>query len=203
MGDAKKLKDAASMKDRPIPVKLKASEAVANRQQFEAALPVAGLPRLSAAIAGTAAALEVTVQFEPYPRTAGRVSGSIRGQLPLICQRSLEVFLWPLETRFEWVLVRNESEEERLLADVDPVLLEDENLLLREAIEDEVLLALPIAPLAPQSSAEDAPQAVAAPASKTKKPAGKTKATPISDNIELDDSRPNPFAALKGLRPRH
>lgn len=185
------------MKDRQIPVKLKAHEAVANRQKLEATLPVTALSRLSAAIAGPAEALKVIVQFDPHPKTVGRVSGSIQGQLPLICQRSLEVFLWPLETRFEWIMVRDETEEERLLADADPVMLEEEQLLLRDAIEDEVLLAIPLIPIAPDAPMPTVPEAASA-APKSKKPQGKTKAPQIGDNFQLDDSRPNPFLALKG-----
>lgn len=186
------------MKDRQIPVKLKAHEAVANRQKLEAMLPVTALPRLSAAIAGPAEALKVIVQFDPHPKTVGRVSGSIHGQLPLICQRSLEVFLWPLETRFEWVMVRDEDEEDRLLADVDPVMLEEEQLLLRDAIEDEVLLALPIAPLAPKALLLATAEASVEAKTKSKKPQDETKPSVISHNAGLDDSRPNPFVALKG-----
>ena len=190
-------KMSASMKDRPIPVKLKAHEAVANRQRLEATLLISALSRLSAALAGPAEALKVIVQFDAHPKTVGRVSGSIQGQLPLLCQRSLEVFLWPLETHFEWIMVRNEAEEERVLADADPVMLEEEQLLLRDAIEDEVLLAIPLIPIAPDAPMPTVPE-VASAASKSKKPQGKTKAPQISDNFQLDDSRPNPFLALKG-----
>jgi len=80
---------------------------------------------------------------------------------------------------------------------VTPVMLEDEQLKLHEAIEDEVLLALPLIPLAPDTTMPAVPGAPAA-QSKSKKPQGKTKAPRISDNSGLDDSRPNPFLALKG-----
>jgi len=185
------------MKDRPIPVKLKAHEAVANRQKLEANVAIDALPRLCAALAGPAGMLNVTMQFDPHPKTVGRVSGQIQGQLPLICQRSLEVFLWPLDVPFDWIMVRDEAEEERVLADADPVMLEEEQLLLRDAIEDEVLLAIPLIPLAPDAPMPILPEAETA-AAKTKKPQGETKAPQIGDNFELDDSRPNPFLALKG-----
>lgn len=185
-----------------LPARFKAAEAVARRQTLRGSLPVSQLSRLGEALSGSAGALQVELSFDRYPRAVGRVHGRIRGLLPLTCQRTLEVFFWPLDAAFEWVMVRSEAEEERLLADADPLILEDDQLKLHEAIEDEVLLALPLVPLSPDSrppSSADAP-ATAADEGKAlgKSRAGKTKPGRVSHNVELDDSRPNPFAALKG-----
>lgn len=193
------MKDPASSEKRPdrLPARFKGGEAVARRQQLNGVLAVAMLPRLSEALSGPADLLTISAQFCPHPRSVGRVSGRITGLLPLTCQRSLQTFMWPLDISFDWIMVRDEVEEERLLADADPVMLEDEQLLLHEAIEDEVLLALPLIPLAPDAPMPTVPEASST-LSKIKKPAGKTKAPKISDNLQLDDSRPNPFLALKG-----
>ncbi len=178
-----------------LPARFKAAEAVARRQVLDGVLPVATLERLSTALAGPAGSLTISMNFAPYPRSVGCAQGRITGLLPLTCQRTLEAFDWALDVTFDWVMVRDEAEEERLLADADPVMLEEEQLLLHQAIEDEVLLALPLMPLAPGSTALTVPATAAA---SGKKGAGKTKAPVVSHNNELDDSRPNPFAALKG-----
>lgn len=190
------MKDPAPSEKRAdkLPARFKAAEAVARRQQLAGVLPLAMLPRLAEALSGPADLLTVSAQFQPHPRSVGRAQGRISGLLPLTCQRSLQVFDWPLDISFDWIMVRDEAEEERLLADADPVMLEDEQLKLHEAIEDEVLLALPLIPLSPNSSMPEVPGA----ALKGKKPQGKTKAPVISDNPGLDDSRPNPFLALRG-----
>lgn len=190
------MKDPAPSEKRAdkLPARFKAAEAVARRQQLAGVLPVDMLPRLAEALSGPAGLLTVSAEFQTHPRSVGRARGQITGLLPLTCQRSLQVFDWPLDIHFDWIMVRDEAEEERLLADADPVMLEDEQLKLHEAIEDEVLLALPLIPLAPDATM---PGASAAPP-KGKKPQGKTKAPRISDNPGLDDSRPNPFLALKG-----
>ena len=193
------MKDPAPTEKRAdkLPARFKAAEAVARRQLLSGVLPVAMLPRLAEALSGPAELLTVTAQFQTHPRSVGRAKGQITGVLPLTCQRSLQVFDWPLDISFDWIMVRDEAEEERLLADADPVMLEDEQLLLHEAIEDEVLLALPLIPLSPDAPMPTVPEAAAG-APKSKKPQGKTKAPRISDNSGLDDSRPNPFLALKG-----
>ncbi len=198
------MKDPADPEKRAdrLPARFKAAEAVARRQQLAGVLHIAMLPRLAEALAAPAELLTVEMQFLTHPRSVGRASGRISGSLPLTCQRSLQVFPWPLDVNFNWVMVRDEAEEERLLADADPVMLEDEQLNLHEAIEDEVLLALPLIPLAPDAALPAFSEGDAAGA-KAKKRVGKTKAPRISDNSGLDDSRPNPFLTLKGQFPRN
>ncbi len=180
-----------------LPARFKAAEAVARRQQLTGVLAIASLPRLAEALSAPADLLTISAEFGTHPRAVGRAKGRITGLLPLTCQRSLQVFPWPLDITFDWIMVRDEAEEERLLADADPVMLVEEQLLLHEAIEDEILLALPLIPLAPDASIPAFGEPAAA-AVKAKKPDSKTKPGQISDNFQLDDTRPNPFLALKG-----
>jgi uncharacterized protein len=42
--------------------------------------------------------------------------------------------------------VHSEAEERRLLHDCEPLLVEDDTVPLHEVVEEEVLLAIPIAP---------------------------------------------------------
>ena len=170
-----------------IPQKLKAAEAVAQGLSLAGPLPVARMKRLAAALAAPSGEIGVTLSFAPHPVALGKVSGTLKGELMLTCQRTLEPFAWTLDVPFAWLLARDEAEEERLLADADPVLLDAGQLMLADAIEDETLLALPLVPLS------SAPAQVT-----TKKRGGKTKDPAMGDNPRLDDSRPNPFAALKG-----
>lgn len=181
-----------------LPARFKAAEAVARRQTLCGSLPVSQLSRLSEALSGKAGALQVELTFGTYPRAVGRVNGRIQGLLPLTCQRTLEVFDWSLDATFEWVMVRSEADEERLLADADPLMLDEEQLKLHEAIEDEVLLALPLVPLAPDSTPPPAELAPGASPAVGKSKSSKTKPGAVSHNVELDDSRPNPFATLRG-----
>lgn len=189
--------DSVKRSDR-LPARFKAAEAVARRQKLDGVLPIALLERLTEALSDKADALMVSIEFRTHPRSTGRATGRITGLLPLTCQRSLQVFQWQLDVSFDWIMVRDEAEEERLLADADPVMLEDEDLLLHAAIEDEVLLALPLMPIAPDAELPLVAESGIAAGAKSKKPQGKTKAPKISDNFQLDDSRPNPFLALKG-----
>lgn len=179
------------MKDPHIPVKLKARNAIAKGIALEGSVLLSELPRLAEALASSEGTLKVSLHFGEHPAALGRVHGDISGELWLTCQRSLEPFQWPLAVHFDWALVGDEEHEEALLADADPVLLDEENLLLHQSIEDEVLLCLPLMPIAPEKL----------PGQLTKAKS-ETKASSIVHNAELDDTRPNPFALLKGQFPK-
>lgn len=171
------------------------AEAVAGRQALAGTRPVAELPRLVSALAGPEGQLSAQLQFAPSVVSRGVVTGAVQGTLLLTCQRCLKTFPWALQAAFGWQLVLSEAEEERVMeADQgDPVLLQDGWLLLPEALEDEALLALPLAPVC----AEPACQGRFAP---PPSPVD-AEASEISHNAGLDDSKPNPFAALKGRFP--
>jgi uncharacterized protein len=72
--------------------------------------------------------------------------GRIRGELQLVCQRCLETFGWPLQANVDLRLVENEADEAKWLQDYEPYLIADDRLPLHAIVEEEVLLALPLAP---------------------------------------------------------
>ena len=77
-----------------------------------------------------------------WPRFHGRVSG----QVELECRRCDKRFGYPLDVAVDLRLVRDEAEERAVLADADPYWAENDRLPVRELIEEEVLLALPMLP---------------------------------------------------------
>ncbi len=110
---------------------------------------------------------------------------SLSAQSPvwLTCQRCLQPFEVPLALERRLRFVRGEAEAEALDADSeDDVLALSRSLDLRELIEDELLLALPIVPrheVCPQPL----PMAVG------------------EEDLEEDvPERPHPFAALQALK---
>lgn len=128
-----------------IPLHVRASDAAAAGQSYAGQLRPKDLPRLRSALAGDDGALEVSLTVS---RAAGQdhVRGRIAGALELQCLRCLGPTRWRFELAIDWRLVYSEAEEQRLLSECEPVLVEDDQLRLREWVEDEVLLALPLAP---------------------------------------------------------
>lgn len=71
---------------------------------------------------------------------------TIRAKLPMVCQRCLTPIMVPLNLAFDYVLSTSEPEEPTLNEDVDWLEISRAMDLL-ELIEDELILALPIAPV--------------------------------------------------------
>src|SRR5690606_35866444 len=80
----------------------------------------------------------------------------IETALPLQCQRSLRRFLQPVRIRQRLGLIRQESDEAALPADCEPLLVPADGMLRPlDLVEDELILALPVVPVAPDSEAID------------------------------------------------
>lgn len=186
------------MKELALPIKLHLSAAVARSEKVSGLLPLASLSRLAAAVATDAGgdqALSVELAFSADAESLGRASGRMQAVLMLSCQRCLMPTAWPLELKLDWTLVADEASEARLLGASDPVWVDGDTLMLHERLEDEALLALPIAPVCADRLCS----------LKAGKSAGETSGQQISDNHrpgEPSIARPNPFASLKGQFPK-
>lgn len=178
------------MRDESIPLKLSAAEAVARGLRLRGRLPLSALPRLSEALTSTEGELLAEIEFSEDPLSQGRLRGRLRTTVVLTCQRCLQPLPWPLDLAPDLSLVSSEEDEERLLDSREPVRLDAGQLALREALEDELLLALPLAPTCADPACA---QRLA--------PPGETIEPQVGDNVRPGDSRPNPFLALKGKFP--
>ena len=74
-----------------------------------------------------------------------RLRGTIAGEVTLACGRCLERMPFTLRSTLDLVVVAGDEEARRLDAADEPLLVEDGQLHLPEVIEDEVLLAVPLA----------------------------------------------------------
>ena len=129
-----------------IPLRVKASQAVARREAFAGSVPLAKLPRLAASLAESSGTLQVELQATRDDEGQDWLHGEIRGRLPLTCQRGLHAFDWNCDVALSLALVESEAEEEKLLKDTESYRVEDDELPLRDLVEEEVLLALPMMP---------------------------------------------------------
>lgn len=131
---------------RLLPLHAKVSSALNREARYQGLLPVARLPRLVALADEPSGELDVELVILRDRSRAPRLQGRVRGALPLVCQRCLRAFAWPLDAGIDLRLVFNEEEEARVLKDVEPLLIEDDTLHFHAVVEEEVLLALPYAP---------------------------------------------------------
>ncbi len=110
-------------------------------------IPLASLTRVIPLTSSVASELEVVLEFGRDQEGTRYLTGSIRGMLELQCQRCLESMDYPLNVKFQLGLVQNPDDVQYLTDRYEPLIVAAEPALLAEVISDEVLLALPIAPL--------------------------------------------------------
>jgi uncharacterized protein len=156
---------------------------VAARRSFEGALPIAGLRRLAEVLAGTDGVAQYELDFGRDQFGTSYLDVRVQAPLELICQRTLEPFILPVTVDARLGLIRSEREESALPPGSEPLLVaEDGKLSLADVIEDELLLALPLVPVNPDSSL---PDEVVDPGTEASATEGRTD---------------NPFAVLRELK---
>jgi uncharacterized protein len=128
-----------------IPKSIGAAKAISGRQSFAGQLAFAQMPRLAVQLASKDGGLDVTLEAG-RDKTGAWLTGKIDGELSLVCQRGLHPYTWPCHLEPRLMLVSSEAEEARAMQGSEPYLIQDDQLPLRELVEEEVLLALPMMP---------------------------------------------------------
>jgi len=109
---------------------------------------VADLDRLATVADGSnSGELAVEVAFSPAAEGLARLDLSIHGSLALTCQRCLGELSWPVDLTAGFCIVASEADAGRLREPIDAVAPGPAGLSLAELTEDEVLAALPLAPM--------------------------------------------------------
>ncbi|MEO7916313.1 MAG: YceD family protein [Dokdonella sp.] len=163
-----------------FPVSVDVARMVQARRSFAGRLPLKRFKRLLGSLANSDGELAYDLAFDRDAFGSSVLHMKLATDLPLLCQRTLEVYAEPIALDQKLGLIRDESEEAALLADYEALLIgADGQLDLADVIEDELILALPLVPTRPGA--------------------------PL-DHIELandeipEEPRENPFAALVGLK---
>lgn len=165
-----------------LPLVLDAWRMVASQRHFEGRLPLSAMPRLRQALFDAEGECRYELQFGRHALGHQVLRVQVSAELPLQCQRSLERFLHPVRIDQDLGLIRDEAQEAALPEGMEAVLVgEDGALHPADLIEDELLLALPVVPIDP-----DSPQL----------------SPEWAEAVEQEEERPNPFAALAALKER-
>ena len=161
---------------RPLDVE----ELASRRTVLAGVVEAESLPRLLEVVTARPVAVAYRIEFTRDVSGRPKMSGHVEGVLPLVCQRCLDRLDWTFDARFESVVVGDAQED---TGGMDAVTCPDGRIEVGSVIEDEILLALPNAPVHPCGSC-DAPSFRA------------TRGQPSS-------RRSNPFSALRTLWSNH
>jgi len=160
-----------------LPERVDASRMVQARRSFQGTLPLAAMSRLRASLAAADGVADYDLEFGKDELGVAYLSVRVKADLPLTCQRTLEVYREPVKIDQRLGLIGDESEEAALPPGYEPLLIADGTVKPAEVIEDELILALPVVPLKPGAPLE-------------------WHAGPEAGDAEQD----NPFASLAGLK---
>lgn len=123
---------------------------VAAQRGVAGRLPLSALMRLRDSLADTEGEVRFSLDFDQDALRVAYVQLTIDAELPLLCQRSLQRFLFPVRIVQRLGLIREEADEAGLPEGYDPLLMPADGMLqTAELVEDELILAVPVVPLMP------------------------------------------------------
>jgi uncharacterized protein len=115
-------------------------------------IPLADFPRVQPRLGATEGTINGRVRFR---REGGLAVAAVEvsGVLPLVCQRCLTLMSWPIDGSALVALIPAESQADEVPEHLEPVWAPGGRVSLRDLLEEELLLCLPIVPLHTEASA--------------------------------------------------
>lgn len=152
---------------------------VSTRRVLEGELPLAELPRLRSLLDDAEGSARYRIEFGRDALEVPFAKLRVEAGLPLVCQRSLRGFVEPVAIEQTLGLIRDEAGEAALPPGYEALLVpEDGRIVPVELVEDELILAVPVIPVAPGTESVD-------------------RDWPVEQE---DAAASNPFAALSALK---
>ncbi|MGH8494055.1 MAG: YceD family protein [Moraxellaceae bacterium] len=107
--------------------------------------PLESFTRVCEGAASNAGEVKVNVRIRRDVQGLFVVEGEIAAHVALVCQRCLEPVATDIETSMQLWLLRDEEQADRLPDDADYLVLDEEGrIAFADALEDELILALPL-----------------------------------------------------------
>ncbi len=170
------------MQNLKLPITISPSRSAQRRLVCEGVFKLADMTRLLAECESRSEHVQVSVKFDVDERGLTVMSGTGSALVALTCQRCNENFDQALEVEFTFSPAKNEEAAEKIPSYYDVVEL-DENgeVNLRELVEEELMLMIP---LIPRHEIQDCP----------------ADADSVWGELPEELEKPNPFDLLKQLK---
>ncbi|MCG7533639.1 23S rRNA accumulation protein YceD [Pseudoalteromonas sp. OOF1S-7] len=166
-----------------IPITIDPCKAAQRRASYDGVIALEELSRLQQVVQDQVGEIAVTIRCETDQQGLVVVRGSVQAKVTVLCQRCNDELGLDLEQDFAYSPVGFGAESEELPECYDVVELDEEGEInLRQIVEDELILAIPIVPKHTEASCSFSDK-------------------PVSfGDIEEQESKPNPFEILKQLK---
>ncbi len=177
----------APMTDTLIPDYVDAKKIFTQQAVIIGKLPVSKFERFSELLANTSGFVEISLKFSLNEDFRRVISGELKTDVEVLCQRCLDVTTITLEDVFQLALVESESQADKLPKDLEPWFCTDTKLVLADIIEEQLILAMPIVSYHKVSCAQNGPSKRSTPQEE------------VSKSSDIPDKQ-NPFAILQSLK---
>jgi uncharacterized protein len=115
------------------------------RADIDFSIPLKEFPRVVPLLAAPDGEARGRVDFSREGRIAV-AKVSVNAQVTLLCQRCLAPLKWPVDSTGRAALVATHAEAARVPETLETVLAPEYRISLRDLVEEELLLALPLVP---------------------------------------------------------
>ena len=129
-----------------LPLQVDPFRLATHEEHLQGAIPLKQMKRLIGALKSEEGVVSIDVVFSIDVNRVVILTGQIKTEVSVICQRCMEEMRLPVEFDFQLAFVRSEAEMDRLPEEYEANLIEETPVMLSDIIEDEILLALPAIP---------------------------------------------------------
>lgn len=129
-----------------LPVEINPFRYVEQRRELKGIMPLGEMCRLADLALDDNGNFQVDLAFALSDIHLPMVTGTIQGELQIECQRCLQPMTLTINHSVEIVFTRSETDRRPEDAGYESWLVEDDSLFLRDFVEDELLLAMPLIP---------------------------------------------------------
>ncbi|MCH8538797.1 MAG: 23S rRNA accumulation protein YceD [Alkalimonas sp.] len=167
-----------------IPVTLDPVRAAQKRSSYDGVIPLSGLSRLSEHLLDTAGDVTVSIDCDIDEQKLVVIKGNAACSVQVACERCQQPLELELACQFAFTPVRSDNTALDHIPECYDVIVKDEHgeVNLRQMVEDELILTLPMYPAHDERFC-----------SASEKPVSFGK-------VDEEEEKPNPFAILQELK---
>ena len=178
------------MSNAPLPASVDAFRLFEQGAERKGQLSLASMERLMTMLSGPEGHASAELGFAFDDRKHRIVTGTVRAQVQMQCQRCLGIMTVSLESEFRAAVVSSDDLARSLPSELEPVVVPEGQIDLLTLVEDELILALPEFPMHGEHQCPAAPVISALNA--------EANAAIEAENADAEET--NPFRVLAGLK---
>lgn len=170
------------MSDHSLPKTLNPFKYADQNKDLQGHIAVHLMPRLTELLVDSEGVVNIELEFGRDEQRLRILKGKLTSDLNLLCQRCLHPVNKTINSEFQLGIVMSDEQAQNLPRVYEPLLVENEELVLLDVIEEELILSLPMFAYHDDCEPEEYSQG------------------DVEESTETDDEeKENPFAVLSEL----